>query len=157
MRFPMPSSSSTTAARRSNANATEKKLRKRRELDARLINSSRTTLLLSDDDEDGVEDEEKEAGGDEEEDLEMSVAKKMIRSNKKSSRVSFLIRRVCGGLWWLSVGVSLCFVVVFAILVLHVQMKSQIIAFRNELEQGEELLKASTTSYVARTCLLHRV
>ena len=47
-----------------------------------------------------------------------------------------ILCRTCSGLWLVSVVVGMCFMVVFAVLGLHVQMKLQLDTFRNQLEQG---------------------
>ncbi len=58
------------------------------------------------------------------------------RHKSSSSSSSSLCCQMCGGLWLVTTLVGMCFMVVFAVLGLHVQMKVQVDTFRAELDQG---------------------
>ncbi len=56
--------------------------------------------------------------------------------NVRISQCASLLCRTCSGLWLVATVVCLCFMVVFAVLGLHVQMKMEVDTFRTELSQG---------------------
>ncbi len=62
------------------------------------------------------------------------LLRKQPRSSLRSGAA--VLCRTCSGLWLVATVVGMCFMVVFAVLGLHVQMKMEVDTFRVELDKG---------------------